>query len=114
MENQRAIIFDHELEVDGVIYRKLKILYLDVFDAGKDKLVLVHTRYIGDKSCTVKQINDKYSEYFAYSEYEVKVSNMTFLEVATFLENWCKNWNPRPGQQQTGGIKRFFKKLFKF
>ena len=46
MENLRAIISDHELEVEGVIYRKLSSLYLDVSDAGKDKVVIVHTRYI--------------------------------------------------------------------
>ena len=61
MENQRAIISDHELEVEGVIYRKLSSLYLDVSDAGKDKLVLVHTRYIGDKSYTVKKFDYEHS-----------------------------------------------------
>ena len=98
MENQShySILFEHELEVDGVIYRELKSL---------NREVLVHTRSIGDK-ITVKRINSEGS-----GDQEVmEANNMTRLEAEAFQEEWSKNWNPNLGQQE-GGIKGVFKKL---
>ena len=119
MENQshhHNILSDHELEVDGVIYRELKSLNLVVIqdgpDAGKEEQVLVHTRSIGDKNYTVKKINSEGSEN-EETEKLVEENNMTRLEVEAFQEEWTKNWNPNLDQQERG-IKGFLKKLLKY
>ena len=97
-ENQsnNSILFDYELEVDGVIYRELKSLNREVIrdgpDAGKEEQELVHTRSIGDKIYTVKKIEDEETEEV------VEEYNMTCLEVANFQEDWSKMeakiWGP--------------------
>ena len=92
MENQshQSILFDYELEVDGVIYRELKslnsVVIQDGPDAGKEEQVLVHTRSIGNKSYTVKKIDSEDEE----TEEVVEENNMTCLEVAAFQEDWSK------------------------
>ena len=98
MENQsnNSILFDYELEVDGVNYRELKTLNREVIkdgpDAGKEEQVLVHTRSVGDKIYTVKKIEDEETEEV------VEEYNMTCLEVANFQEDWSKMeakiWGP--------------------
>ena len=95
MENQsnNSILFDYELEVDGVIYRELKSLNREVIqdgpDAGKEEQELVHTRSIGDKIYTVKNIGSEDEE----TEEVVEEYNMTCLEVADFKEDWSKMEN---------------------
>ena len=98
MENQsnNSILFDYELEVDGVIYRELKSLNREIIqdgpDAGKEEQVLVHTRSIGNKSYTVKKVEDEETEEV------VEEYNMTCLEVTNFQEDWSKMeakiWGP--------------------
>ena len=98
MENlsNNSILFDYELEVDGVIYRELKSLNREIIqdglDAGKEEQVLVHTRSIGNKSYTVKKVEDEETEEV------VEEYNMTCLEVTNFQEDWSKMeakiWGP--------------------
>ena len=109
---------NHQLEVDGVIYRELKtinrVVIQDGPDAGKEEQVLVHTRSIGDKNYTVKKFNSEGSEN-EETEKVVEENNMTRREdVEAFQEDWSKNWNPDLGQRKEGGIKGFFKKLLKY
>ena len=101
MDNQshHSILSDYELEVDGVIYRKMKSLNLVVIqdgpDAGKEEQILVHTRSIGDKSITEKKNllqNQRLTRQRPVGV--VEENNMTFLEVIEFEEKWDKNWNP--------------------
>ena len=109
MENQsnNSILFDYELEVDGVIYRELKSLNreviqdgLEVPGAGKEEQVLVHTRYIGDKSYTVKKIDLEDEE----TEEVVEENNMTFQEDWSKME--AKLWGPTIRRSQ-----RIFSKI---
>ena len=125
MENQsnNSILFDYELEVDGVIYRELKSLNREVIqdgpEAGKEEQVLVHTRSIGDKSYTVKKSDPSNEE----TEEVVEGNNWTSDEKRAFLEDWDKNWNPSLkrkiynyytsfDQPKEGGVIGFFKKMF--
>jgi hypothetical protein len=109
MESQshNSILFDYELEVDGVIYRELKSLNreviqdgLEVPGAGKEEQVLVHTRYIGDKSYTVKKIDLEDEE----TEEVVEENNMTFQEDWSKMET--KLWGPTIRRSQ-----RIFSKI---
>ena len=87
--------------------------FQDGADAGKDEQWFVHTRFVGDKTITVKQINLEGSEPFNEGFSEVS-HNMTSDEYRAFQEAWDKNWNPSLDQDQPkeGGVIGFFKKMF--
>ena len=120
--HHHSILSDHQLEVDGVIYRELKtlnrVVSQDGPDAGKDEQTLVHTRSIGDQNYTVTKINIEGSNPSNEETEEISgENNLTSDEVLAFQEAWDKNWNPSLGQQEDGqpeelGIKRFFKKIW--
>ena len=81
--SHHSVLSDHQLEVDGVIYRELKtlnrVVSQDGPDAGKDEQVLVHTRSIGDKNYTVKKKgSDPCNEG---TEEVVEESNLTYADV---------------------------------
>ena len=79
---------NHQLEVDGVIYRESKALTRVVIkngpDAGKEEQILVHTRIMGDK--TYKVI--KRGPGLAEIEEVLEDNKMNSLELATFQEVW--------------------------
>ena len=112
--SHHSVLSDHQLEVDGVIYRELKtlngVVSQDGPDAGKDEQVLVHTRSIGDKSYTVKKSDPSNEE----TEEVVEGNNWTSDEKRAFLEDWDKNWNPSIDQPKEGGVIGFFKKMFRY
>ena len=112
--SHHSVLSDHQLEVDGVIYRELKtlngVISQDGPDAGKDEQVLVHTRSIGDKSYTVKKSDPSNEE----TEEVVEGNNWTSDEKHAFLEDWDKNWNPSIDQPKEGGVIGFFKKMFRY
>ena len=112
--SHHSVLSDHQLEVDGVIYRELKtlngVVSQDGPDAGKDEQVLVHTRSIGDKSYTVKKSDPSNEE----TEEVVEGNNWTSDEKHAFLEDWDKNWNPSIDQPKEGGVIGFFKKMFRY
>ena len=112
--SHHSVLSDHQLEVDGVIYRELKtlnrVVSQDGPDAGKDEQVLVHTRSIGDKSYTVKKSDPSNEE----TEEVVEGNNWTSDEKHAFLEDWDKNWNPSIDQPKEGGVIGFFKKIFRY
>ena len=112
--SHHSVLSDHQLEVDGVIYRELKtlnrVVSQDGPDAGKDEQILVHTRSIGDKSYTVKKSDPSNEE----TEEVVEGNNWTSDEKHAFLEDWDKNWNPSIDQPKEGGVIGFFKKMFRY
>ena len=83
---------NHQLEVDGVIYRELRALTRVVIKdghqvlerAGKEEQILVHTRIMGDK--TYKVI--KRGPGLAEIEEVLEDNKMNSLELATFQEVW--------------------------
>ena len=78
----------HWQEVDGVIYRELKtinrVVIQDGPNAGKEEQVLVHTRSMGNKSYTIKKINNVILQV-------VQENKMNSLELHTFQEVWEQN-----------------------
>ena len=82
-------------------------------DAGKDKQVLVHTRSIGDKNYTVKEIYLEGSDPSNEETYTEEVlKNLTFDEIRAFQEAWDKNWNPSLDQPKRRTVIGFFKEMF--
>ena len=109
---------NHQLEVDGVIYRELRALTRVVIkdgpDAGKEEQILVHTRIMGDK--TYKVI--KRGPGLAEIEEVLEDNKMNSLELATFQEVWEEHkmtFKEVLSQQEAGGFIagfiRFFKKM---
>ena len=89
VENQshHSVLSDHQLVVDGVIYRELKtfnrVVIQDGPNAGKEEQVLVHTRSMGNKSYTIKKINNV--------KRVIQENKMNSLELHTFQEVWEQN-----------------------
>ena len=111
-----SVLSDHQLEVDGVIYREVKtlnhVVIQDGPDAGKDEQVIVHTRSIGDQNYTVTKINIEGSDPSNEETEEISgENNLTSDEVLAFQEAWDKNWNPSLDQPKEGGVIVFFKKM---
>ena len=116
---------NHQLEVDGVIYRELRALTRVVIKdghqvlerAGKEEQILVHTRIMGDK--TYKVI--KRGPGLAEIEEVLEDNKMNSLELATFQEVWEEHkmtFKEVLSQQEAGGfiagIRRFFKNFLKY
>ena len=108
MENQmhRSVLLDHEMIVDGVVFRERKELNLvDGDEENEDKSILVHTRFIADKKYEVQQVSVKDDIVE-----ETINTDLNEEEVALFKEEWEEKWRPSIGQN-TGGIAQFFKNL---
>ena len=86
IENQSILLSDHELRVDGVIYRELKSLNQVVIqygpDAGKEEQVFFYDRSIG-------------GQRHSFGENDSEGSDNKEIEVKAFQEAWNKNWNPK-------------------
>ena len=108
---------NHQLEVDGVIYRESKALTRVVIkdgpDAGKEEQILVHTRIMGDK--TYKVI--KRGPGLAEIEEVLEDNKMNSLELATFQEVWEEHkmtFKEVLNQQEAGGFIAGFRRFFNF
>ena len=94
------------LILNGVIYRELGSHYKGVIqdgpDAGKEEQVLVHTRAIDEKTCTVVKTGSDLEKI----EEVMGTNKMSSLEVATFQEVWTKNSSRRIVQKEkeSGGF----------
>ena len=110
MENQmhRAVLLDHEMIVDGVVFRERKELNLVEGDEeNEEKSILVHTRYIADKKYEVHQVKDTAKDEVIE---ETVNTDMDEVEVNQFKEEWEEKWQPTIGQNRSG-IAQFFKNL---
>ena len=117
VEKSKEVLFEnqnHQLEVDGVIYRELKTLYRGVIqdgpDTGKEEQVLVHTLSMGDKSYTVLKTNQQILEV-------TQANKMNSLELATFQEVWEEHkmtFKEVLNQQEAGGFIAGFRRFFNF
>ena len=113
---------NHQLEVDGVIYRELRALTRVVIkdgpDAGKEEQILVHTRIMGDK--TYKVI--KRGPGLAEIEEVLEDNKMNSLELATFQKVWEEHkmaahkmtFKDVFSQEEAGGFIARFRRFFNF
>ena len=102
----RSVLLDHEMIVDGVVFRERKDLNLVEGDEENEpKSILVHTRYIGEKKYEVRQVtvNEEIVE-------ETINTDLSEEEVNQFKEEWEEKWQPSIGQNRSG-ITQFFKNL---
>ena len=137
--HHHSILSDHQLEVDGVIYRELKTLNRVVIQVllqttnNSFSFLILAFRFLfylfffkfqdgpdagKDDQVLVhtRSIGDKdYTVKKINSEGSpeevVEEKNLTVEEISAFQEDWDKNWNPSLAQPKEGGIKEFFKKM---
>ena len=117
---------NHQLEVDGVIYRELRALTRVVIKdghqvlerAGKEEQILVHTRIMGDK--TYKVI--KRGPGLAEIEEVLEDNKMNSLELATFqkvreehkMAAHKMTFKDVFSQEEAGGFIARFRRFFNF
>jgi hypothetical protein len=120
MENQthHHVIMDHEMVIDGVIFREKKDL-IHIVTVGNDndksggepenKQELVHSRSIGDRVYTITQttINGVLAG-------ECLSTKMDESEAVAFGEDWEAKWKPSIGGQPDSGIGATIKNMLKF
>jgi hypothetical protein len=114
MENQthRNVLVEHELQIDGVIFREKKEVIHTVADndgEAENKQVLVHSRSIGDRvyKITKTTINGEVTG-------ECLATEMDESEAQKFGEEWEAKWKPSFGSQPDSGIGATIKKMLKF
>lgn len=112
LENHRCVLTEHEMLVDGVVFREYKELnQVTAEDEGSNpKQVLTHMRSIGERKYTVQQITVD-----GVRQDDVVETNMNEDEVVAFLEEWEEKWQPSIGAKFSdgSGIRGFVRKFLK-
>ena len=81
---------EHEIIVEGITLKERKEQSASLSDEEKKKLVLTHTRWIGNQSLIVHTV-------IADNKEKKKVidTNLTEKEVEDFMKKWQDLWHPR-------------------
>ena len=89
---ERSVIQEHSLEVDGTMLNEKKVLTTCCREGSDTPLRTekVHTRMIGDRVYSVIEVEENND---AAAERTVETS-MTTEEVAAFMEEWDAKWKP--------------------
>ena len=84
------VFSEHEMIVEGITLKERKEQSASLSDEEKKKLVLTHTRWIGNQSLIVHTV-------IADDEEKKKVieTDLTEKEVEDFLKKWQDLWHPR-------------------
>lgn len=102
----RSVLLDHEMVVDGVVFRERKELNnITDYDGNQEKSILIHTRYIGDKKYEIQQVVVEGNIVEETAE-----TDLLDEEVGKFKDEWEEKWKPSIGQNN-GGFVNFFKSL---
>ena len=105
MANQahRSILLEHEMIVDGVLFKERKDMTKTLNDEGVEESHLIHTRVIGERSYTAKQsITDRKEEE------EMIETDMDDSQLENFKNEWEEKWNPSIREDEPGILTRFF------
>ena len=84
------VFSEHEMIVEGITLKERKEQSASLNDEEKKKLVLTHTRWIGNQSLIVHTV-------IADDEEKKKVieTDLTEKEVEDFMKKWQDLWHPR-------------------
>jgi hypothetical protein len=81
-----SILLEHEMIVDGVLFKERKDLIKTLNDEGLKESHLIHTRVIGEKSFTTKQcITD------GEKEEEIIETDIIESDLENFKNEWEEN-----------------------
>ena len=102
----RFVLLDHKMTIEGKLYHEKKELQRIFTEDGVEMSNLSHMRSIGVRTYTANQkiVDGEVKD-------ETIETNLAEDEVAAFKKDWEDNWHPMIGEQSTGIMKTFFKKL---
>ena len=103
----RSILLEHEMIVNGVLFKERKDLTKTLNDEGVEESHLIHTRVIGEKSFTTKQcITD------GEKEEEILETDIIESDLENFKNEWEEKWTPSIREDEPWILTRFFGQLF--
>jgi len=89
-DSHKVILMEHELVVDGVTLRETKEMSTVHESSGSsDKVILVHTRMIGDRAYQIRETKEGGKVVDATIN-----TTMSEQEVETFEKEWQEKWQP--------------------
>ena len=100
----RSILLEHEMIVDGVLFKERKDLSKTLNDEGVEESHLIHTRVIGERSYTAKQ-----SITGGEEGEEMIETDLDDSDLENFKNEWEEKWNPSIREDEPGILTRFFK-----
>ena len=109
MENQRQLVWSHEITIDGVKFVEEK----EFKDLKDNNYWLVHTRVIGDSRYSIQHVVNKENGQVKGENVE---TNMKESQLAEFKKNWVEKWHPElptlQVEQMEPFLQEFMKNLF--
>ena len=104
----KSVLLDHQMIIDGVVFRERKDLEKVTNDEGVEESHLSHMRSIGDREYTAKQrmVNG------AIVGEEIIETTMAPEELDYFKMEWDTKWNP--SITESNGFMDSFFKIFNF
>ena len=105
----RSVLLDHKMVIEGIQYHEKKEMQRIFNEDGVEMSNLFHMRSIGVRTYTANQkvVDGEVKD-------ETIETNLAEDEIAAFKKDWEDNWHPMIGEQSTGIMKTFFKKLDDF
>lgn len=112
LENHRCVLTEHEIVVDGVLFREYKELNHLLDDStsdGSQKQVLTHMRSIGERKYTVQQITID-----GATQEDIVETNMDEDQIEAFKAEWEEKWKPSIDHTDDAkGIRGFVRNFLK-
>ena len=87
MENQRQLVWNHEITIDGIKFMEEK----EFKDMKNNNYWLVHTRAIGDSRYSIQHLVNKETGVVKGENVD---TNMKDSQLAEFKKNWNEKWHP--------------------
>ena len=104
MENQRQLVWSHEITIDGVKFVEEK----EFKDLKDNNYWLVHTRVIGDSRYSIQHVVNKESGQVKGENVD---TNMKESQLAEFKKNWMEKWHPELPTLQVEQMEPFLQKF---
>ena len=82
----RSIWLEHEMIVDGVLFKESKGLAKTLNDEGVEESHLIHIRVIGERYYTAKQTINGGEELIE--------TDLDVVDLENFKNEWEEKWNP--------------------
>lgn len=88
MENQRQLVWNHEITIDGIKYMEEK----EFKDMKNNDYWLVHTRAIGDSRYSIQHLVNKENGEVKGENVDTNMKDDS--QLAEFKKNWNEKWHP--------------------
>ena len=110
MENQRQLVWSHEITIDGIKFMEEK----EFKDMKNNDYWLVHTRVIGDSRYSIQHLVNKENGEVKGENVDTNMKDDS--QLAEFKKNWNEKWHPELPtlnvEQMEPFLQDFMKTLF--